>query len=302
MFILCNNSERGSLPDALVKRYRSADGPALKVALFLVCEGESSSENISDSLALPLETVERALIFWTSAGLVYEQCDTALQKVTHEPKKRARRTLTSERAGELALRDPNVSVLMQETQSIIGRTLDNLESRILLEIYECDELPVDVILMITAYCMPRIKNKRSLLAAVARTASDWSDEGVCNATSAEQRIKLLEMRERREIEVAKALGYELGSFNKSQRAAIARWYEELGFDASFAREAHERTGNDSIAYINTILKSWHKKGYRTIKDTYSEVSNAPTKSSRANTGGDSLLKTAVLGRNNGGEH
>ena len=285
MFELSDKKYARSLPEALSRRYRSADGPALKVALWLLCEGSGRAREIADSLAMPLETVERALALWAAEGLIKESGDGApadekTAAVNPKPRKPVKR-LSDERAGELALCDPDVAALFQQTQELIGRVLDNAESRALLELYECEELPVEVILTVVAFCAPRLKNKRSLVSRVRREAAEWVEAGVSCAESAAKYVKLLETREKREKEVAEALGYtEENPFNKSQCAAVARWYEEYGYNAEFAREAFERTGNDSVAYINAILKSWHKKGYATIKDTYAEGFNARDASSR----------------------
>lgn len=298
MFELSDKKYASSLPEALARRYRSADGPALKVALWLVCAGSGRASEIADSLAMPLETVERALALWAAEGLIKESGETvADKKETPEAKPRKPiKQLSDKRAAELALCDANVAALFQETQELIGRVLDNAESRALLELYECEELPVEMILTVVAFCAPRLKNKRSLVSRVRREAADWAEAGVSDALSAAKHVKLLETREKREKEVAAALGYtEENPFNKSQRAVVARWYEEYGYNAEFAREAFERTGNDSIAYINAILKGWHKKGYLTVKDTYAEGFNAREASSREreNASGGSLFEDAV---------
>ncbi len=300
MFELSDKKYAATLPEALTRRYRSADGPALKVALWLLCAGSGSASEIADSLAMPLETVERALALWAVEGLIKESGgeNTGGEKQPADAAKPRKpvKQLSDKRAAELALCDGNVAALLQETQELIGRTLDNSESRALLELYECEELPVEMILTVVAFCAPRLKNKRSLVSRVRREAADWAEAGVSDALSAARYVKLLETREKREKEVAAALGYsEENPFNKSQRAAVARWYEEYSYSAEFAREAFERTGNDSIAYINAILKSWHKKGYLTIKDTYAEGFNARETSSREreSASGGSLFEDAV---------
>lgn len=285
LFELSDKNCMNTLPEALARRYRSADGPSLKVALWLMCAGSGEALEIADSLAIPLETVERALALWLAEGLIIESGVASEGAARPKAKKRQppmmSKRLSDERAAELALCDGNVAALLQETQALIRRPLDNAESRALLELYECEELPVEVILTVVAFCEPRLKNKRSLISGVRRHAAAWADEGVRDAESAARHVKLLETRERREKEVAEALGYvEEDPFTKPQRAMIARWYEDYGYNADFAREAFERTGNDSVAYINAILKSWYKKGYTSIKDTYAEGFNAKETPSR----------------------
>ncbi len=296
-----------TLPPALSDSYRRADGPALKVALYLLCTKESSVDQVSDALSISEETVRRALAFWQNAGLIVpgsnlSECgadrasrpDAAPAKTAAVKPARAR--LTPERAAELTLRDPAIAVLFQETQRFLGRTLDAAESRTLLELYEYDELSVDVILLLVAYCLPRIRNKRSLCSMVSRIADDWCEQGITSLSDAEKQIRLLELREQRETEVAEALEMKDPSFSKSQKALIAKWFEEYGYDAAFVREAYLAKGNSSLAAVGKVLQNWYNSGYTSLRQVRGAgaAPNAPIQSSasrRKNSG--SLLKKAV---------
>ncbi len=291
------------LPSALREYYRRADGPALKVALLILCSGNCDPDYISDTLSMSEELVARSLSFWQKAGLLDEKNDiagdapaTALQAQTSpSPAKKQQVPLSPERVRELSLRDPEIATLLQETQRFLGRTLDTLESRTLLEIYEYDELPVEVILMIVAYCVPRMKNRRALVSMTRRIADDWFEQGVVTASEAEAHLKQLELREQREGQVAEILALEDPSFSKSQKMHIARWYEEYGYGPEMIREAYLLKGNNSIAYINKILQGWYNNGVKTVRDARGGSTNAPVpQKKKKNTG--SLLKRAVLSR------
>ncbi len=284
-----------------------ADGPALKVALFLLGGGEGDAEKICDALSMPAETVERALTFWCKAGLLSDRAPAprtvtdAAGSVLREvqpaaPPRHVRAAMTPERAAELSLRDPAIAVMLQETQRFLGRTLDAVESRTLLELYEYDELPVDLILMLVAYCLPRVRNKRALCTMVARIADDWYAQGIATPADAEKQIRLLERREQREVAVAAALELADPSFSKGQKLTIAKWFEEYGYNESIVREAYLVKGNASIAYIGKILQNWYNSGYRTLKQIRDAGSahNAPAAPPAARKkGGGSLLKKAV---------
>ena len=304
MYHLCDDFDGGCLPAALKERYRVADGPAIKVALFLLYNGSSDQETVADALSLPIDTVGRALVFWKTAGLITDEIipDKPAKKTAKSPEikiEETRAPLTSSQISSITLRNPEVSVLLQETQHLLGRPLDSLESRILLEIFEYDELPVDVILMTVAFCLPRVKNKRTIISKAARTASDWRELGVDNAETAEEHIRTLELREQRERLVAKTLELENADFNKTQRGQIARWFEEYSYDIDFVKEAYLRTGKNAVAYINSVLKSWNQNGYKTIRDTRAAPGNAPAPVPKKKGAGSSLLKKAIKKKNNG---
>ena len=296
MYNLCEEFDGALLPRALTERYRVADGPAIKVALFLLGTGSGDVESVADALSLPIETVERALIFWKSAGLITDEVKKKepIKKTVQEEKPRV--ALTDSRKNEM-LRNPEIAVLLQETQHFLGRPLSLAESNILLEIFEYEQLPVDVILMIIAFCVTRAKSKSSLLNFVQRTASIWREQGIDDAESAEEHIKLSERRERRERKVAKVLELDNAKFTVSQREHIARWFEEMGYTIEFVTEAYMRTGKNSVAYINGVLKNWHQQGYKTIKDTRAVPSNSPAPVKKKKSSESSLLKKAVEKRN-----
>lgn len=298
MYYLCEQFDGGGLPQALKERYRMADGPAIKVALFLLFGGSGDEDAIADALSMPAATVRRSLSFWHKAGLVTD--DPAKVKAAPkakskaEPSARERKPLTPSRMSEMSLRNPDIAVLLQEAQNFLGRTLDSTESRLLLEIMEYDELPVDVILLIVAWCTPRAKSSRSVISMTARTAQRWCEDGISSVDQAEGHLRLLEQREQREQAVAKALALENASFNATQRGYIARWFEEYGYDIEFVKEAHIRSGNNSVNYLNAILKDWHQQGHRTLRDIAVAPSNAPATGRKKKSGADdSLLKRAL---------
>ena len=277
------------LPGPLRDKYRSADGPALKVALCLLLNGAMEQDDIAKELSMPPEAVERSLAFWRGVGLV---CETGEGDVTVVPVQQ-RAPLSVDDVADITLRNPEIAVLLQETQHFLGRPIDSLESRMLVEIYEYDGLPVDVILSVVAYCAPRAKSKRGVIGLAARTAGQWREQGVTDLDSAERYIRLLEMREQREQEVAAVLGVDASSFTRTQKNYIARWYEEYGYGSDFVKEAYLHSGKDSVNYLNTILKSWYNKGYRTIRDTRTEHTNAPVPVPKNRKKGGSLLKRAI---------
>lgn len=305
MYGLCEQVNGESLPKALRERYRVADGPALKVALFLLCANASVSQaEISSALSMPAEVVSRSLAFWIKEGLVKELSskESSLEKkplaASQKPLSYVDRPpLSLDEISEISLRNPDVSVLVRESQSLMGRTLDSNESRLLLEIFEYDRLPVDVILTLVAFCAPRAKSTRKIIANASRLAEELNELGINTIELVNSHIRLLELREKRENEVAAALLLTDKSFSRSAKTHIARWYEEYGYDVAFVKEAYLRTGNNSVPYISAILKSWYNNGYRTLKDTQAEISNADAPVSKTRERGEnSLIKRALTKR------
>lgn len=296
MLKLAAKFDAPALPVALIERYRTADGPALKVALYLLLGNSAKPEDIAEDLSLPMQTVERSLEFWLRAGFLSDEEDGV-----EAPPKRAASpktvTVTERRIPVTrmasSLRNPEIAALLQESQSYLGRTLTQNESERLLCIYEFDDLPTDVILMIVAYSKKNAK--RNLIGYIERVAREWKEDEIDTIEKAENHLYLLSIRETRYKKVAELLETDHTAFKFRDRQYIDQWYEELGYDAAFAEEAYLRHNNNAVAYINKIIRSWFTKGYRTIKDTREETTNtaAPIPERRKKKNPDDLFARAV---------
>lgn len=284
------------IPVSFIERYRSADGPALKVALYLFFGNSADVDNMAQELSLPVSAIERSLRFWLKAGMLAEK-DTKNPEKENKPSKNAdfpieERHLSVIKVTEM-LRNPDVAALMQESQSYLGRTLSKNESDRLLCIYEYDELPVEVILMIVAYSKKRAK--KNLIGYIERTAREWKECEIDNSDKAERYLGLLDMREKRYNMVAEQLETDPATMKYREKQYIDQWFEEFGFDCVFVEEARLQSGNSSIAYLNKILRSWSQKGYKTIKDTRQESSAPaiPVPKRRKKGSGEDLFLRAV---------
>ncbi len=300
MLILASQFHPEGFPVSFIERYRTADGPALKVALYLLLGNAADIAQIAEELSLSVPTVERSLDFWLRAGLLKQsdakeiETGESAEKKTVAPLVERRIPITKIAS---SLRNPEVAALLQESQAFLGRTLTQNESERLLCIYEFDELPVEVILMIVAFSKKNAK--RNLISYIERVAREWKEDGIDSCEKAEKHLKLLATRERRYHSVAEVLGVDIAVFKYKERQYIDQWHEEIGYDATFAEEAFLRHNNNSVSYLNKILRSWAQKGYRTIKETREEVTNtaAPVPERRKKKKSDDLFQRAFLETN-----
>ena len=274
MLILSSNLRMDSMPIPFVERYRTADGPAIKVAIFLLLGNSSDVTHIAEELSLPITTVERSLQFWFRAGLLVEETIPVPETIEPEKKKPliSERVLGEDEINRL-LRNPEISLLLNETQNHLGRVLTSNESTKLMSIYQFEELPVDVILMIVAFSEPR--TKRNLIPYVEKVARTWKEDDITTMEKAEKHIALIEKREKRYSEVGEILEMKDSSFTFREREYINAWYEEYGYDIPFIEEAFSRAYVKTVSGLNRLLRSWSSKGYKTIRETRMEASNTP---------------------------
>ena len=74
-------------------------------------------------------------------------------------------------------------------------------------------------------------------------------------------------------EVAKLMFVSPEDFTRRQKKTISSWLDEYSYDISFVSEVLLRKPDATIPYINTVLKNWYKKGYKTVSDTRETPSN-----------------------------
>ena len=253
-----------SLPGVFARRYASSDGPALKVAVFLMLNGEAEPEFIASSLGMSPEVVKRSLEYWEDAGLLTDDSQVSPSPAA-APEKRKPRLNHSDMA-RAVLEDPSLGALLRESQRVLGRELSMSESRLLIEIYEETGLPVPVLLTAEGYWNANAKDGKTL-SRMVRTAREWQKLGIDTLPAAECRIELMEQRSRNHARAAKVLGVPEEDLSSSERKRIDQWFEEYGYDEAFIDEVLLRKPDAGIPYIHTVLKDWHKKGYATIADT-----------------------------------
>ncbi len=301
MYSLSNDIDASFLPLSLVERYRLADAASLKVALFMILNKQSEPKRIATELNIPIDKVVKSLKFWTDCGfLSYANQDAASKNikpqavVTNDAQETVKEYSIFEIEKNL-LRNPEISHLFQETQRYLGRTISDSETSRLFTMYMSFELPVDVLLMIIAYSKKRAK--RSLFNYIEKICRAWKEEQIDCVEKAEKHLKLLEKRERREIKVARTLDVDHDSFKYKDKQHIIRWYEEYGFTSTLIEEAQKYCNEEqkhSVAYINSILKDWHKNGVKAVADTRNkQPSNAPAPVPKIDKSKDSLIKRAV---------
>ncbi len=276
-----------SLPGVFARRYASSDGPALKVALFLMLQGEAEPEFIASSLGMSPEVVKRSLEYWEDAGLLSDDSKVSPSPSPASPEKRKPRLNHSDMA-RAVLEDPNLGALLRESQRVLGRELSMSESRLLIEISEETALPVPVLLTIESYWNANAGDGK-VLSRMVRTAREWQKLGIDTLPAAECRIELMEQRSRNHARAAKVLGMPAEDLSSSEKKRIDQWFEDYGFDEAFIDEVLLRKPDAGIPYIHTVLKDWHKKGYATIADTRTSPVNVQPPANESRGGIDPFI-------------
>lgn len=266
--LLKNNGDAVAVPSLVLRRLAAASGDQLRVALAILRDGEVRPEALlAEFPALgTVDALERHLIYWAGAGLLSTAGPTAAAP-KHPPEKRPPRLSTREVAAA-AENDPQVAVLITESQNLFGTVLNESDGNVLASLYLQDKLPVDLILTGIAHFVT--KGKRSVR-YIAKVLLSWREEGIRTGADMERYLAVLAQREKYEQEVAGILGVDAAGFTSGERTLIARWYEEYGYGREMIEAASQRAGDkNTVRYLNAMLKKWSAKGYHSPGELVSE--------------------------------
>lgn len=254
-----NNGDTVAVPSLVLRRLAAADADQLRVALAILRDGEVREQALAEEFPQLSKNgaLEKVLIYWAGAGLLTGAA-AAPAIPAARPQPRPPR-LSSREVAAAAAGDPQVAVLISESQSLLGCVLNESEGNLLASLYLQDKLPVDLILTGIAHFVAK-GNRR--VRYIARVLLSWWGDGIRSCADAERYLAVLALRERYEAEVAELLGVAPDSFTAGERTLIARWYEDYGYGREMILAACQRAGDKhSARYLNGILKKWHAKGY-----------------------------------------
>ena len=265
---LCKNlGDSIRVPQLVVSKLPQLEDDWLRVALMVIATGETDPARLARELRLKSpEKAREALLFWKGAGLL-ENCDDAVPVGDIAGASAPRSRMTSTEVAAAAHNDPAIAALVQECQRLMGGVITQADTNILVSLYVADGLPVDFILLGVAHFVSLGKRSARY---IEKALLGWQAEGIDTVDAAERYLKLLALRSEREAEVARLFHLKDAKFTKAEQRAIAVWYEDFQYDESMIVEAIAYAGEkSSVRYVNGILRAWHSKGYRTVRDVMS---------------------------------
>lgn len=284
-----------ALPTDLVDQHLKLAGAVqLKVALWVFRQGQRcfTPEDAAQSLRLSTADVVDALQYWVAAGLFSESDAISPQPAqrsanyfepilpettastpkspTVVPRRQPKPTgkVFSERLKEA----PDLALLMQEAQNILGKTISPSLGSTLLAAYDDYGLPVEVIIMLLQYVMSIGKISTNYIDAVAK---GWAEEGIFSHDEAEKKLHMLSQLSISWRKIETVVGINHRSPSAREEQYTERWIYQWKFSLEMIREAYERcvnsTGKMTFSYMNKILERWYKNGIATPAQAKAEA-------------------------------
>ncbi len=262
-----------AVPTDLADYIPKVSGDQLKVVLYLYRYPERGIDpkHIAEDLKLSETELLTILSFWMKEGFLLTDESVTEQVCAH--------SVTGKQIAKRLKENDTLRELKEMAEQCYGRPLSSAEQRTVVAMYQNRRLPVDVIVMLIAYCVDAGKTSPQYLDTLAKS---WADEGIVTLELAEQRLQQMQDQKTISTQIKKAFGLGNRALSKKEEQYITTWTETYGFDMPMILAAYEKTvdtiGKCSFAYINTILGSWHSKGYKTPEDIADEQSNHKTSS------------------------
>ena len=187
--------------------------------------------------------------------------------------------------------------LTDEVQRRLGKLLSTAEMKSLLTLYDHLALPAEVILLLVNWCIEEMERKygpgrKPRMSQISREGFAWHRLGIDTAESADAHLKKLSSRREDETRILALVGVTGRAAVESERRYVDAWSGWRMSD-ELIRLAYERTvmkkQSMNWAYMNSILRAWHEKGFTTEEQVLAGDSTLrtgkPQQGQTPNTGG-----------------
>lgn len=168
-------------------------------------------------------------------------------------------------------RDSVLAGLAGEMERRLGKLLSPADLKSLYTLYDYLDLPAEVILLLTTWCIQQYQEKYGVeraprMTQIRQEAFRWYRMGIRTVQGAEDYLKRMSALRGRERELVPLLGLAGRQLVDRERSYLDSWIEQ-GFDTDALLLAYEKTvmkkGGLNWSYMNGILRRWHEKGLHT---------------------------------------
>lgn len=281
------------------KHLKFASARQLKVLLFMLAgEADSyTSVELAQFLCCTSEELEDCMEYWFACGVVSrDQTENAVQqlptitvkedapvvqpklqvklqsptpelpvptvtKVLDVPRLSPRDVIS--RGNE----DPKIASLLQETQSVLCRSISHSEQEMLINMVDYYGLKPEVILMILAYTKKVDKANTRYILSIAK---NWGDEGIDTMERAEEKLEEIALCDEKWKTICTIAEMPKKSPSPKQREFTLQWLTTWHFSAEMIGHAFEIAKDNEIKktfpYVNKILATWFEKNIKTLSE------------------------------------
>ncbi len=176
--------------------------------------------------------------------------------------------------------DASFRYLLDFCQQRLGKILSTVDTQTLLGIYSWMGLPVDVICLIITSCIDETQKRygqtrKPTMRTIEQRARLWLNMGIMTQAQAEEYLKEQERRGTRLAALVRLLHLGGRALSVTENRYLTDWVS-LDFSDELILKAYDitiiKTGSLKWRYMDSILKSWHAKGFKTCEQVDAEDS------------------------------
>ena len=273
----------GQTIDKLI--YAGDSDAALLYLYILKTHGQSTSTEAAKALDKGKGWIASASAVLSRLGLLQlDSTGTAETEIEVKAPLKEPRKYTEDEVKSEILAGTDFSVIVEETQRRLGTILSPHDLMRLYGIYENLRLPPEVIMQLITHCIKECSitgdGRAPNIRYIEKAAFTWEREGIFSLERAEEYLKALEERKSVRGEIKKILQVRDRELSETQKRFVDGWIE-LGFKPDTIAIAYDRamvktSGTNLLAYMDGIIKNWHKKGLFTAEEVKEKDSGKRT--------------------------
>ncbi len=273
------------VPNEAAENLKLCTAGQLRVLLFALSRGfsETTPEIVAEELSIIPEDAKDLLDYWVGRGIL--ECDGVSVSVpaqkavspapeVSEPKrdipKPPETKLTMKEVQKLKEEDAGIAHVLSEAERLLGKTFTTSDTEAIVWLISYAGVAPEVLITVIAYCSGIGKNN---LRYIQKTALEWLDSGIDTIEAAEERMRALEEARSWEGEVKRVLEIYGRNLVAKEKEFCESW-RIYGISPELIHFAYEKciekTAKLSFPYINKILLSWHRKGFKTVAEAAAE--------------------------------
>ena len=161
--------------------------------------------------------------------------------------------------------------LIHDAQIKMQTTFNTADLEIMYNLYETNNMEVDLILRLAEICVEENTNNIRYLEKVAL---GMAANGISTSEKFNEMCRMKEEEKIFEDKIRDIFNVGGRKFNSKEKSFIKTWVKEFNFTDDVLTEGYNRcikhTGKLSLDYINTIYNNWHGKGFKTLDDINGE--------------------------------
>ncbi|MDR1466875.1 MAG: DnaD domain protein [Oscillospiraceae bacterium] len=273
------------VPTSVVDKHIKLVGSAqIKVLLWMLRHAGNnfSKEDISRDLSMSVIDVSDAMNYWLETEIIFDKAKNRVElDLKSENNTNTKQDCSSQKIRRLMSRpqkpnsesvakriqeDDKIAFLMEEAQIILGRTISNGDSALLLMIHDNDGLPVSVITMLLQYAVSIGKNNMKY---IEKMGISWGFEEIDTIEKADKKIRTLHSIKNAWKCVQGIIGVDRRSPTPKEEEATNRWINDWKLKEELIKEAYNRCvdakGKYILGYMDTILKRWRTQGIDSLE-------------------------------------